>query len=341
MNKIIFLILLLPGLAFGASSRVLPASYTEYTYDSAGGGEDYTSLATWEADTDIDVTTTGQVLTCSSGIHADTVALAGATTDADGFRVIRAASGARGTPTSGVRFVISNAASSAVFAIEEHNAKIYDVAAKRVSTASGGYAYGFNATSVSGVVFAGCTAYDCTNTTGTSQGVGFVFSNCSGGIIVNCFATGSRGAHTGTCGFRGYSSSVAQTYYFYNLTATDNNVAGISCYTSGVATTVAVINAKNCIAQGNATNFYTYGAGTETINQTTNVTANVTFEADGYHITNDADAVGAGTDLSADGTFAFDDDIDGETRVGSWDIGADEYVSGEPPAARRRIIMVQ
>jgi hypothetical protein len=132
---------------------------------------------------------------------------------------------------------------------------------------------------------------------------------------------------------------VAQTYYFYNLTATDNNVAGISCSTAGVATVVTVINAKNCIAQGNATNFYTYGPGTETINQTTNVTANVTFEADGYHITNDADAVGAGTDLSADGTFAFDDDIDGETRD-DWDIGADEYVAGEAPA-RRRMFMVQ
>jgi len=47
-----------------------------------------------------------------------------------------------------------------------------------------------------------------------------------------------------------------------------------------------------------------------------------------------------GTDLSANVIFAFDDDVDGETRD-DWDIGCDEYVSGEPPAARRRIIMVQ
>ena len=88
MNKIIFLILLIPILlipssAFGSSSRVLPVSYDEYTYNSAGGA-DYTSLALFEADTDIDLVAAmkGKVLTCASGVHDDSVVLSGATTNA-------------------------------------------------------------------------------------------------------------------------------------------------------------------------------------------------------------------------------------------------------------------
>lgn len=30
--------------------------------------------------------------------------------------------------------------------------------------------------------------------------------------------------------------------------------------------------------------------------------------------------------LSGDGTYPFNDDIDKETRSGSWDIGFDEYI---------------
>lgn len=49
-----------------------------------------------------------------------------------------------------------------------------------------------------------------------------------------------------------------------------------------------------------------------------------------YHIGVDSDAKDAGTDLSGDGNLAFSDDIDGDIRSGTWDIGADEYVSAPP-----------
>lgn len=41
----------------------------------------------------------------------------------------------------------------------------------------------------------------------------------------------------------------------------------------------------------------------------------------------DAVARDEGVDLSADGALAFTDDFHGETRSGTWDIGADEYVA--------------
>lgn len=46
-----------------------------------------------------------------------------------------------------------------------------------------------------------------------------------------------------------------------------------------------------------------------------------------YHLdSTDTGARGKGTDLSSDGTYAFSDDIDGDTRS-AWDAGADEYVA--------------
>jgi len=59
----------------------------------------------------------------------------------------------------------------------------------------------------------------------------------------------------------------------------------------------------------------------------------VTAGAENFHLKVGADAIDAGTDLS--GTFTTD--IDGDTRTGTWDIGADEYVS----ASRRRMMIIQ
>lgn len=49
-----------------------------------------------------------------------------------------------------------------------------------------------------------------------------------------------------------------------------------------------------------------------------------------------ADDIGAtdlGTDLSSDTIYSVTDDIDEEERTGTWDIGADEFVSAEPPVS--------
>jgi hypothetical protein len=48
-----------------------------------------------------------------------------------------------------------------------------------------------------------------------------------------------------------------------------------------------------------------------------------------YHLdSSDTGAIDNGTDLSSDGDYSFSDDYDGDTRSGTWDIGADEYVGG-------------
>ena len=55
-----------------------------------------------------------------------------------------------------------------------------------------------------------------------------------------------------------------------------------------------------------------------------------------YHIESGDSGIGAGTSLSSDLDIPFSDDIDGTTRS-SWDIGADEYESGESGGAKATI----
>jgi len=47
---------------------------------------------------------------------------------------------------------------------------------------------------------------------------------------------------------------------------------------------------------------------------------------DNFHLKSDSIFKDVGTDLSLDANLPFTDDINSETRSGTWDIGADEYV---------------
>lgn len=63
-------------------------------------------------------------------------------------------------------------------------------------------------------------------------------------------------------------------------------------------------------------------------NRVTQTFTFVNAAADDFHLSgSDAGALDFGTDLSADATYPITIDIDGDTRSGSWDIGADEVVS--------------
>jgi len=60
--------------------------------------------------------------------------------------------------------------------------------------------------------------------------------------------------------------------------------------------------------------------------------------ADDFHLASgDTQCRGRGTDLSADGGFAFSDDIDGDTRS-AWDIGADEFAGAAGPVLERPLL---
>jgi len=105
-----------------------------------------------------------------------------------------------------------------------------------------------------------------------------------------------------------------------------HNVTVHNCDT-GYYNSNGTFNAKNCGAAACTTGF----AGTSAITQTTCSTTTPTFvdeSGDDFHLASgDTTWQDQGTDLSGDGNLAFSDDIDGETRSGSWDIGADEYAA--------------
>jgi len=94
-------------------------------------------------------------------------------------------------------------------------------------------------------------------------------------------------------------------------------------------------NIKNNLCITNTTDYNLGGSSvTFTNNGSSDLTGNVGFRsmvdtdlfvdtASNYHLKAGAAAIDVGTDLS--GTFT--DDIDGVTRSGTWDIGADEYVA--------------
>jgi hypothetical protein len=73
--------------------------------------------------------------------------------------------------------------------------------------------------------------------------------------------------------------------------------------------------------------------------------ATVTFvdsaNLDLHLATGDAGAKDSGTDLSADANYPFAFDIDGTTRAGTWDIGADEYVAAGGDTALAGIIQAR
>lgn len=108
---------------------------------------------------------------------------------------------------------------------------------------------------------------------------------------------------------RGASGTWTET----NVLCDNSTIAGTDLYTwyndANHTRTYCASNDDKADDQG--------GAGNR-VNQT------FTF-VDGYHLaSNDAGARDHGTDLSGQG---YTDDIDGETRTGTWDIGADEYIA--------------
>lgn len=304
-----------------ASARKLPASYNVSTYGD--GTRDYSSLATWEAATDNNLVTAaaGEVLECydDAASFNDGVTLSGATTNSSYFRVIRPATGHghTGTPNAGVFF--DKTSGGYVVSIQEGYSQAHDLIARlTINTAASWYT--FRVTEANAALI-GCISWDISDS-GSGSPSHFGVQNTSGaGFAVDCLAIGGTGTNGG---FR--VGATGGTGYAYNCTAYN---PGGTCFirTGGTAT------ARNCLA-GSATGFSgtwtnsnnnasTDGTAPGTSSRTSQTFTFVNAAGDDVHLSSsDAGAKGFGADLSADGNYAFNDDIDGQT-VASWSIGMD------------------
>lgn len=298
-----------------ASSRKTATNENISTYGNAT--RDYTALATWETATDIDLVsaTQSEVLECydDSASFDDNMALDGAICNSSYFRIIRPASGQGhdGTPINGVYFVCTTDID--VFNIVESYSSIQDLIVKlTINSAAQRHCFVYN--EINYVSFIGCIANDAANSgAGVAHGLGG-----GGGIgyFVDCLS-----CNCDVNGFRIWPSDSNQVF-LYSCTSVNNGQYGFYNF--------AALNSpivKNCCASGNTTADWGNGGGGWTKVTCTAEGANPTYvnaSGNDFHLAaGDTVCRGNGTDLSADGNYAFDDDIDFSTRV-AWDIGFDE-----------------
>ncbi len=189
--------------------------------------------------------------------------------------------------------------------------------------------------------------------TGTQSGIRTYYADFS--IIDGCIGKSSAGTgiSVATSSMNNYTTVMNSIAYdsvtgfgvagtngnrpdrFYNNTSVDNTT-GFSGGSLGTAATIL----KNNVAYNNTTN---YSANLTSAENTSNAsdasdpadipgdnsitgisyTDFVNYAADNFHLSASSSLVNGGTDLSG----TFNNDLDGQTRSGLWDIGADEIIN--------------
>lgn len=309
--------------------------------DAGDAHRAYHSLADWEGHENQDLDTgnnIAQVNCAGSTVDDHTCTIDGWTTSAtDYIEIISEAN-----PTPGI-YNVNSYHRTAVVNVAEGNIYIRNVYCKVISTnwaVTGAGVVGF-------VEFDSCYSH-ITATAGNNYDIYSVGTMEL--RMYNCIAINDRAATNGR-GF--YINDDDITAYLYNCTGyTDDGPAfQMTAYT---ACTI-----KNCIgyssdgasfgeADADKTPLVTYCASDDDtadnwtgtgsiINVTFHFVDTVSADRD-LHLAagDDSGCVDGGT--NDPGTGLFSDDIDGVTRSGTWDIGADEYVSA---GAARRIIFIQ
>lgn len=308
-----------------------PLSQNIDTYDSRGG-KNRATLDAWEEATDVDMvaTTESYILECyDTGDHDDGTILdgAGGDTDADYHRIIRPASGEghSGTHASGVSFAYTT--DLPMLRINESYSQLQDIIGTLIINSSN-IRLTFGASGDQSKVI-GCLSVNSGNA-GSGTAIG-IMGGPGGGTgtkyIINCLALDN--------GASGYDHD-QDTAYYYNCTSHGNY--------NGFDRDGGIANTVNCLSDGNDNNDFS-GTWSDNTNSSSDATSptvalrnqtNAFVGVADFHLAIGDDAIDAGTDLSADGTFAFNDDINdgamgaakaGETRSGTWDIGFDEYVA--------------
>lgn len=303
--------------------------------------EDYNTLELWEADTDNDLVTATTIQQADvyddDGDLTTELTISGATVNSSYYRIVSSPSGERhnGTDTGATLINPGLAGDSAVIYINEQYAIVEYM----------------NITNFK----------DATNSYTREDGIKNVSSNVTirNNIIHDSATSGLNMQHRGIQPVEAYGSRTGVKVYnniiykmygieasrgIYIINYDDGNVLiygntvygntsatgyGIECYYS---------TCKNNISVGNDTDFV-FGSSTSDYNISTDTTAtgdnsttgvaaadlfsSVTGGSENLHLKAGAVAIDDGVDLGSPYNYG----IDGNERTGSWDIGADEYVS--------------
>ena len=171
--------------------------------------------------------------------------------------------------------------------------------------------------------------------------------NNSNGAVTNIIANNLVYGFTGSGAYGIYcrhNNGSVKTLYYNNTVY--NCATGIRCRDVGGSGTTSIY-ARNNLVIGCTTAYLessplavaTYNAydtgsdpGTNGIDLSASADSAIFVDAttSNFHLVAGSTAADVGQDLSADADYAFSTDIDGQTRSGTWDVGADEIVSAPP-----------
>lgn len=303
----------------------------------ASSGGDYTSLETWESDTEDDLAAAGVIEEARcDGFDDELVSallISGATTDEHNYRRVYAAPGAEaGMPwRSTGAYTLRNTATNDGMNLQEAYLRVerIQVEIAAATTAFRACMESSDSVSMPGLRVDGCHVR---SPSAAGRRIGFHFGRNAQVFVTNCVAS-DLGADVDTQGF-GVGWRTADAGVLYNCTA-----VGVPMgfgETSGGRWDGAV--AKNCVAYDCTVGFSStsglWNAGTEfnaSDDSTHPGTDGVAILADpfedepngDFHLASGSALIGAGTDLSADSDFPFSTDFDGDTRT-AWSIGADD-----------------
>lgn len=305
------------------------------TIKSADG--DYTSLSAWESANQADITlATGsdtiQQAECYNFASADTLTLSGWTTAAGQYIRIFTPQAQRHAGTIASGFRLTQNGSDGAIRLAEEFVRIEGLVVLITDVGDNGIGDVGIPNAAGDIRISHCVVASTLSPVSTQTGRGLNFSSLAATPVLKAWNNiiydfGNGGSSTGF-GISLISSSAVA--YLYNNTVH-------SCR-FGIVTGSANHLLKNNLCDSNSAGDYT---GTVSASSVTNLASDTTSPnndldsqdpayvdeaGDDFHLAA-GDAVDVGTDLSADANLPFDDDIDGETRSGAWDVGADEIVA--------------
>lgn len=276
-----------------------------------GSGLDYETPTLWEADTDNDLVSAGDIEVGELNddfVDSAEFSVLGATTDASNYRLMRPDAGNEYDPVAGTgrSYRINNTGDG--FDISEAFFRLQDLLIIDNATAVGVRVHAAAGSVLIQRIFVRSLAGD---------GIRISDDNC---IVRNCIVDLEANAETKSCfAVQSSTGNVMQ------------NCVAYSCEEDGFSFTSAA-TLQNCAAVDNTENDFATSGGTETNNLSSDTTAPGTSSQqsksaastftdaanEDFTLVAGSAAIDNGVDLS--GTFT--DDIVGNSRSGTWDIGA-------------------
>lgn len=296
------------------------------TNATAGANRAYVSLSAWEAAQQQDLDTGNNIAECicETGGTADTTAVTidGWTTSATDYIDIKTSSGHRhaGVWNTAKYLLEAAPAGTGVLIIAEDFVRLTGLQVRWINGTPGTNASAVRTSGTFGAT-ADIRVESCILREGryTVRNDGacalllrntVIYGNTVGGAVATAAST--------ACVLTAENCTVIGVTNGIQDAAAAATLVGRNTYAAGTTAFSAMTTMTTC-----ASSDTTGSAGLQNVAHSTANFTNVTAGSEDYHLVTGSALIDVGTDLSG----SFTTDIDGATRSGTWDIGADEFVT--------------